>query len=111
MKYACMSANINPRLNGYFHSTTDGEGLFLYPIPHNSGSTMPIYKIQKAFNRPWKVIKGNLIFVYLMVTDDVTGQVKIKMFEDLSFLVLSRTIIVSTVSKQLIKLGSCLGQF
>ena len=36
-----------------------------------------------------------------MVTDDVTGQVEIKMFEDLSFLVLCRTIIVSTVNPML----------
>ena len=39
----------------------------------------------------YKICRGKANVVDLGVTDDVTGQVKVKMFDDLEYLVLSRT--------------------
>ena len=45
------------------------------------------------------------------VTDGVTGQVKFKMFDDLTHLVLWRTTPVSNGNKSMKQYGSCLGHF
>ena len=47
----------------------------------------------------------------LGVTDDVTDQIKVKMFDDLSCLVLWRTTALSNESKFIKQHGLCLGRF
>ena len=63
MKYARMSANVNPRIRSYFHSTTDGEGLFLHPFSHDSGSTISIYNVQKHLIDLGKLSKETQYFL------------------------------------------------
>ena len=43
--------------------------------------------------------------------DDITGQVKVKMFDDLDYLVLSPTGAVSNGHRSIERHGSCLGHF
>ena len=45
------------------------------------------------------------------VTDDVKGQVKVKMLDDLAYLVLLRTTVVTNKNKSIKQHGSCLGHF
>ena len=66
---------------------TLGRGAISSP-PLISETTGPILKIQAAFESPGKKIRGKTNFVDLGVTSDVTGQVKVKMF-DISGLVTS----------------------
>ena len=70
------------------------------PLPKISRTTWGIYKIQMAFDRPRKFYRWKHNFVDLVVTDDVTGQVKVKMVDELSNLVLSRVITVSNGKNQ-----------
>ena len=58
------------------------------PPPLISETTGPILKIQAAFESPGKTIEGKTNFIDLGVTSDVTGQVKVKVF-DISGLVTS----------------------
>ena len=53
-----------------------------------SETTEPILKIQAAFESPGKTVTGKTNCIDLGVTSDVTGQVKVKMF-DISGLVTS----------------------
>ena len=59
----------------------------------------------------WKIYRGNLTVVDLGVTDDVTGQVTVKMVGDLAHLVLSRRITISNKNKLIKQHGSCLENF
>ena len=72
---------------GIFITRPTGGGLFRAP-PLISETTGPILKIQAAFESPGKTVEGKQIFIDLGVTSDVTGQVKVKMF-DISGLVTS----------------------
>ena len=53
--------------------------------------------------------KGNV--VGLVVTDDLTSQIKAEMVDDLVYVVLSRTTAVSNGNKSIKQNGSCLGHF
>ena len=64
--------------------------IFLPRPPQNSGTTGRIYKIQMVLDRSGEFVEVNLILL-TSVTDDVTGQVKVKKFDDLESLALSRT--------------------
>ena len=68
---------------------TEGGGYFC--PPQNSGTIGPIYKLQTAFDRSGKICRGKHNIIDLGITDDVTGQVKAKSFDNLACLVLSRT--------------------
>ena len=71
---------------GYFYNAPHwGGGGYIEP-PLISETTGPILKIQAAFESPGKTVKGKNID--LGVTSDVTGQVKVKIF-DISGLVTS----------------------
>ena len=53
-----------------------------------SGTTGPIYKIQATFDRPENLYKAVLLLLLLSVvdlgvTDDITVQVRVKVFDDL----------------------------
>ena len=61
-----------------YNATWWGGGLFFSP-PRISETTGRIRKIQTTFESTVKFAEGNTIFD-LEVTDDVTGQVKDKMF-------------------------------
>ena len=63
------------------------------PLSQNPGTIGRIYKMQMAFDRSGEFVEGNLM-LWTVVTDDFTGQVKVKMFDDLDYLVLSRTRVV-----------------
>ena len=71
---------------GYFYNAPTG-GLFRAP-PLIFETTGPILKIQAAFESPEKNCRRKTNFIDLGVTSDVTGQVKVKMF-DISGLVTS----------------------
>ena len=58
-----------------------GGAIFSPPPPRISGTTGPIYKTQAAFDSPGQFIEQKIKNVDLGVTDDVTGQVKVKMFD------------------------------
>ena len=77
----------------------------------NSGTTGQIYKIRTAFDRSGKFVGKKRNIADLGVTDDVTGQVNAKMFDDSAYLVLSRTTAVSNGNKRIKRHGSCLGHF
>ena len=64
-----------------------GGGLFRDP-PRISETTGAILKIQAAFENPGKNCRWKTNFIDIGVTSDVTGQVKVKMF-DISGLVTS----------------------
>ena len=53
----------------------------------------PIYKIQRTFDG-FEFFRGKPV-VDIKITDDVTGQIRVKMFDDLSYLALLR---ITTVS-------------
>ena len=69
--------------------------------PQNSVTAESIYKIQTVFDRYPKMYRRKLNAVDLGVTDDVPGQVKVKMFDDLTYLVLSRTTAVSNGNRSI----------
>ena len=74
---------------GYFYNAPHwGGGYFEPPPPLISETTGPILKIQAAFESPEKNCRRKTNFIDLGVTSDVTGQVKVKMF-DISGLVTS----------------------
>ena len=74
---------------GYFYNAPHwGGGGAISSPPLISEINGPILKIQTAFERPGKNCRGKTNFIDLGVTSDVTGQVKVKMF-DISGLVTS----------------------
>ena len=58
-----------------------GGGGAISSPPLISETTGPILKIQAAFESPGKTVSKKTNFVDLRVTSDVTGQVKVKMFD------------------------------
>ena len=73
---------------GYFYNAPHwGGGLFRAP-PLISETTGPILKKSSGIWKPWKNCRGKTNFIDLRVNSDVTGQVKVKMF-DISGLVTS----------------------
>ena len=74
--------SFNPRPTGifFYNALHWGGGLFRAP-PLISESTGPIVKIQAAFESPGKNRRRKTNFIDLGVTNDVTGQVKVKMFD------------------------------
>ena len=82
-----MSEAITPAPLGYFYNAPHWGGGYFEPPPLISETTGPILKIQAAFESPGKNCQGKKI-IDLGVTSDVTGQVKVKMF-DISVLVTS----------------------
>ena len=72
---------------GYFYNVPHWGGGYFEP-PLISEITGPILKNQAAFESPGKNCRGKTNFIDLGVTSDVTGQVKVKMF-DISGLVTS----------------------
>ena len=73
---------------GYFYNAPHGGGgAISSSTPLISETTGPILKIQAAFESPGKTVEGKNC-IHLGVTSDVTGQVKVKMF-DISGLVTS----------------------
>ena len=77
---------INLRLTAGISITRLTGGLFLPPPPENSGTAGPIDKIQTAFDRSGN-FSGKPNVVDLGVTDNVTGQIKVKIVDDLAYLV------------------------
>ena len=60
-----------------------GEGGY-FRFPQISVTIRLIYKVQTAFDMHGKVIYRNQIFVDLENTDEVTDQVKVQMFDELT---------------------------
>ena len=73
---------------GYFYNAPHWGGGGYFEPPLISETTGPILKIQAAFESPGKTVDVKTNFIDLGVTSDVTGQVKVKMF-DISGLVTS----------------------
>ena len=80
------SANMLTRAwQGYFHSTTKrGDS-----PSQNSGTSSSISDLQNSNGvwYIWKTYRRNTSVADLGVTDDASGQVKVKMFDDLAYLV------------------------
>ena len=73
---------------GYFYNAPHwGGGLFRAP-PSDLRNYWTDYKNSSGIWKPWKNCRGKTNFIDLGVTSDVTGQVKVKMF-DISGLVTS----------------------
>ena len=72
---------------GYFYNAPHWGGGAISSPPLISETTGPILKIQAAFESPGKTVEG-IHCIDLGVTSEVTGQVKVKMF-DISGLVTS----------------------
>ena len=92
VNYICL-ATLNRAWQVYFHKTTEREGGYFCHSTQISGTTGRIYKIQMALDRSGKYFKGYPILL-TSGTDDVTGPVKVKMFNDLPYLALSQIMAV-----------------
>ena len=74
---------------GYFYNAPHwGGGLFRAPPPSDLRNYWTDSKNSSGIWKPWKNCRGKTNFIDLRVTSDVTGQVKVKMF-DISGLVTS----------------------
>ena len=76
---------------GTFHNMIDsGEGGYFLP-PSDPRNYLFDLSIQMAFDTSGKFHRRKPKVIGLWATHDVTGQVKVKMFDDLAYLVLSHT--------------------
>ena len=66
---------------GYFYNAPHWGGAISSPPPLISETTGPLVKIQTALESPGKNFRGKTNCIDLRVTSDVTGQVKVKMFD------------------------------
>ena len=96
---------------GHFHNTTDRGGRGIFCPPSELRNYWSDLQNSNSVRLIWKTYRRKPNDVDLRVTDDVTGQVKVKMLDDLAYLVLSRTTAVSNGNKSIQKRGSCLGHF
>ena len=88
---------------GYFYNAPHGGGAISSPppplIPLISETTGPILKIQAAFESPGKNCRAKTNFIDLGVTSDVTGQVKVKMFDISGLVTLASKIAMLSTNK------------
>ena len=84
---------VNPRPQAYFYNTTDTGGGYFLPPPPLSELMNYWTDLQNSNSVPqiWRICRWKPNIVDLGVSDDVTGQAKVKMFDDLEYLVLWRT--------------------
>ena len=75
-----MSHTVNPRLNGVYHMTRLTGGGYLEPPSYLRNYWLD-FKIKTTFDSPAKTVERKLILLTLKVTDDVTGQVKVKIID------------------------------
>ena len=78
------------------------------PPPQISGTSERFDKIQAAFDSTRKFIEGKSDLIDLRVTVDVTGQVKVKMFNDFPCLAFSCTMTLSNGNESINEHRSCL---
>ena len=91
---------LNPRPTGVFFITrpTGGGGLFRAP-PSDLRNYWTDSKNSSGIWKPWKNCRRKTNFIDLRVTSDVTGQVKVKMFDISGLVTLASKIAMLSTNK------------
>ena len=83
--------------SGESHILLGGGGAFRFVISQTTG---PISKIQQTFDSSVRELSKHGVKFYLEVTDDVTGQVKVRMFQFSGLVTSASTISMLSANSQ-----------
>ena len=84
---------------GYFYNAPHWGGAISSPPPSDLRNYWTDSKNSSGIWKPWKNCRGKTNFIDLGVTSDVTGQVKVKMFDILGLVISASKIAMLSTNK------------